>query len=123
MRLVLRVRVEVRIEERPCVLSRRLDSGGYKKEPIRPSSPKPKDRGQVPPARPLHSPSPLQSPSPLHSPSPLQSRMRNARQSEAASDAARVFKHEVEVCEHAGYAHRGHLGVPGGEYRLFEVPF
>ena len=45
------------------------------------------------------------------------------RQSEAASDSASVFKHEVDVSGHGGHAHRGYLGRPGGEYRLLEVPF
>ena len=49
--------------------------------------------------------------------------MRNARQSEAASDSARVFKHEVNIYVHGGHAHRRYLGGPGGEHRLFEVPF
>ena len=51
-------------------------------------------------------------------------RMRNASQSEAASNAASVFKHNADVCGHSGHAHRGCLGGgPGGEYRLFEVLF
>ena len=50
-------------------------------------------------------------------------RMRNARQSEAASDVARVFKHEVGICGHGGHAHRRYLGGSGGECRLLEVPF
>ena len=47
--------------------------------------------------------------------------MRNARQSEAASGADSVFKHEADVCEHGGHACRRFLGGPGGKYRLFEV--
>ena len=50
-------------------------------------------------------------------------RIRNARQSEAASDAARVSKHEAEVCGHGGHSLRRYLGVPGGESCLLEVPF
>ena len=50
-------------------------------------------------------------------------RRRNTRQSEAASDAARVRKHEAGVCGHGGHAHRWYLGGSGGEYLLFEVPF
>ena len=46
-------------------------------------------------------------------------RMRNARQSAAASSSARVSKHQVDVCGHGG------LRIsedPRGEYRLLEVP-
>ena len=50
-------------------------------------------------------------------------RIRNTRQSEAASDAARVFKHKVFTCGHGGHVHCGYLGGPGGEYRLFEGLF
>jgi len=50
-------------------------------------------------------------------------RTRNARQSEAASDSASVFKHEVDIYGHGGNAHHRYLGGPGGEYCLFEVPF
>ena len=47
--------------------------------------------------------------------------MCNVRQSEAASVAASVFMHEVDVCSNGGHAHRRYLGGPGGEHRLFEV--
>ena len=50
-------------------------------------------------------------------------RMRNARQSETASDAGSVFKYEVGVCGHGGHARRRFLRGPRGEYHLSEVPF
>ena len=50
-------------------------------------------------------------------------RMRNARQSEAASRSASVLKHEVDVCGQGGHVPRRYLGGPEGEYRLSEVPF
>ena len=49
--------------------------------------------------------------------------MRNVRQYQAASRYASVFKHNVDVCDPSGHALHGYLGRPGGEYRLFEVPF
>ena len=39
--------------------------------------------------------------------------MRNARQPEAASDAARVLKREVDVCGHGAHIHTSYLGGPG----------
>jgi len=50
-------------------------------------------------------------------------RIRNARQSEAASDAAGVFKHEVGVCGHGGHVHSRYLRGLRGECRLLDVPF
>ena len=40
------------------------------------------------------------------------SRICNARQSEAASDAASVLKYEVDVCGHGGHAHGRYLRGP-----------
>ena len=51
------------------------------------------------------------------------SRIRNARQSEGASDAGSVLKHEVCVCGHGGQVHTSYLGGSGGGHRLFEVLF
>jgi len=51
------------------------------------------------------------------------SRIRNVRQSAAASDAARVHKHEMFICGHGGHVYRRYLGGPRVEYRLLEVPF
>ena len=50
-------------------------------------------------------------------------RMRDARQSAAASRSASVLKPEVDVCGHGGHVHRRYLIGPGGECRLFEVKF
>ena len=50
-------------------------------------------------------------------------RIRNTRESETASRSARVFKHEVDVCDHGGHVHRRYLGDPGDEHRLLKVPF
>ena len=41
----------------------------------------------------------------------------------AAYHSGRVFMHEVDVCVNGRYALRRYLGGPGGEYRVFEVPF
>ena len=49
-------------------------------------------------------------------------RIRNARQSEAASDAASVFTQEAYVWGHVSRVYRRCLGGPGGDYRLLEVP-
>ena len=48
--------------------------------------------------------------------------MRNAGQSAAASRSASVFMHVEELCSHGGCTVRIYEG-PGGERRLFEVPF
>ena len=50
------------------------------------------------------------------------SRIRNARQSEGASDSASVSKHQADVCGYGGVIYRANLGGPGGEYCLLEVP-
>ena len=50
-------------------------------------------------------------------------RTGNARQSEAASRSASVFKHELVVYGHGGYIYRANLKGPGGEYRLFDALF
>ena len=49
--------------------------------------------------------------------------MRDAERSEAASNAARVHKHEVLTCRRGGYMHLSYLGGSGDEYRLLEVLF
>ena len=40
-------------------------------------------------------------------------RIRNASQPGPASRSASNFKHEVDVCDHGGDAHRRYLGGPG----------
>ena len=50
-------------------------------------------------------------------------RMRNTRQSGAASHSASVFEHEEYICGHGGHAHRRYIRGPGGGYRAVEVPF
>ena len=49
-------------------------------------------------------------------------RIRDARQSEAASDAASVFNHKVDVCGPDEGAYTSHLGGSGYDYRLAEGP-
>ena len=48
--------------------------------------------------------------------------MRNARQSEAASEAASVFEQGIDVCGHYVHVYRRYLRGPGGDNRLLEVP-
>ena len=47
----------------------------------------------------------------------------NVRQADAASDAASVSKHRVDVCGHGGQVYTSFLGGPGGECRFLEVSF
>ena len=49
-------------------------------------------------------------------------RIRNARRPIAATRAAGVLNHEVDVCGHGGYIYTSYLGGSGGECRLLEVP-
>jgi hypothetical protein len=49
--------------------------------------------------------------------------MRDAERSEAASNAARVHKHEVLTCGHGGHMYFAYLGGSGDEHRLLEVSF